>query len=222
MPTICPCRLMSGPPELPPKMAASCPIQRTIEPTSSPSSVIRLNGQNMPGMIISVLLTIPIVTDCERARGLPRASTRSPTLSVATSPKEATGNRARRRRPQPEHGDVRERVGPDELGGNLFAVGEGAGDRARASGDVMVGDHQAFRRDDRAAARGLALELPAVLEVDRDDVDANQAGRDLGQGGLDFDRLFRRRRRRAVRMPPRPTRSSTRLRQTLCAWPILS
>ena len=93
MPTICPCRLMSGPPELPPKMAASCPIQRTIDPTSSPSSVIRLNGQNMPGMIISVLLTMPIVTDCERARGLPRASTRSPTLSVATSPKEATGNR---------------------------------------------------------------------------------------------------------------------------------
>ena len=71
----------SGPPELPPKIGASCPIQRTIDPTSSPSSVIRLNGQNMPGMIISVLLTIPIVTDWESASGLPRASTRSPTFN---------------------------------------------------------------------------------------------------------------------------------------------
>ena len=91
MPTISPLRLTSGPPELPPKIAASWPIQRTMEPTSSPSSVMRLNGQNMPGMIISVLLTIPIVTDCDRARGLPRASTRSPTLSVETSPNDATG-----------------------------------------------------------------------------------------------------------------------------------
>jgi len=63
-----------------------------MDPTSSPSRVIRLNGQNIPGMIISVLLTIPIVTDCESASGLPRASTRSPTLSFETSPKCATGN----------------------------------------------------------------------------------------------------------------------------------
>ena len=77
----------SGPPELPPKIGASWPIQRTIDPTSSPSSVIRLNGQNMPGMIISVLLTIPIVTDCDSASGLPSASTRSPTFSFETSPK---------------------------------------------------------------------------------------------------------------------------------------
>ena len=91
-PTISPFMLTSGPPELPPKIAASWPIQRTIEPTSSPSSVIRLNGQNMPGMIISVLLTIPIVTDCDSASGLPSASTRSPTCSEPTSPKLATGN----------------------------------------------------------------------------------------------------------------------------------
>ena len=53
---------------------------------------MRLNGQNMPGMIISVLLTIPIVTDCESASGLPSASTRSPTFSLVTSPKAAAGN----------------------------------------------------------------------------------------------------------------------------------
>ncbi len=91
-PTISPLMFTSGPPELPPKMGASCPIQRTIDPTSSPSSVIRLNGQNMPGMIISVLLTIPIVTDWESASGLPRASTRSPTFNFVESPKCATGN----------------------------------------------------------------------------------------------------------------------------------
>ena len=53
---------------------------------------MRLKGQNMPGMIISVLLTIPIVTDCDSASGLPRASTRSPTFSLVTSPNVATGN----------------------------------------------------------------------------------------------------------------------------------
>jgi hypothetical protein len=63
-----------------------------MDPTSSPSSVSRLNGQNMPGITISVLLTIPIVTDCDRASGLPSASTRSPTRSVAAVPKLAVGN----------------------------------------------------------------------------------------------------------------------------------
>ena len=91
-PTISPCMLTSGPPELPPKMAASWPIQRTTEPTSSPSSVIRLNGQNIPGMTISRLLTMPMVTDCESASGLPRASTRSPTFSFEASPNWAAGN----------------------------------------------------------------------------------------------------------------------------------
>ena len=91
-PMISPLMLTSGPPELPPKIGASWPIQRTIDPTSSPSSVIRLNGQNMPGRIISVLLTIPIVTDWDSASGLPSASTRSPTLSLETSPKWAAGN----------------------------------------------------------------------------------------------------------------------------------
>ena len=100
MPTISPCMLTSGPPELPPKIAASWPIQRTIEPTSSPSSVMRLNGQNMPGMIISVLLTMPIVTDCESASGLPRASTRSPTLSLRDVAERGDRELARRRGPQ--------------------------------------------------------------------------------------------------------------------------
>ena len=52
---------------------------------------MRLNGQNMPGRIISVLLTIPIVTDWESARGLPSASTGSPTLSFDESPNFAAG-----------------------------------------------------------------------------------------------------------------------------------
>ena len=213
--------LTSGPPELPPKIAASWPIQRTIEPTSSPSSVMRLNGQNMPGMIISVLLTIPIVTDCDSASGLPRASTRSPTFSVRDVAERGDRKRARRRRPQPEHGDVRQRIGADELGGNLFAVGERAGDRARAPGDVMVGDDEAVRRDDGAAAGRLALELAAVLEVDRDDMDADQAGRDLAEGGLDLDRLFRRSDGAGLgglRDAGATRRIEDDSRQALCAW----
>ena len=166
---------------------------------------MRLNGQNMPGMIISVLLTIPIVTDCESASGLPRASTRSPTFSFVTSPNVATGNLRGVVGPQAEHGDVRQRIGADELGGNLFAVGERAGDRARAPGDVMVGDDVAVRRDDGAAARRLALELAAVLKVDRDDVDADQARRDFGEGRLDLGGLFRRWSKRGVRCATGPT-----------------
>ena len=53
---------------------------------------MRLKGQNSCGMIISVLLTMPIVTDCDSASGLPSASTRSPTLSERAEPKLATGN----------------------------------------------------------------------------------------------------------------------------------
>ena len=99
------------------------------------------------------------------------------------------GKRARRRRAQPQHGDVRQRVGADEFRRNLLAVRERAHDRAGAAGDVVVRDDVAFRRDDRAAARRLALELAAVLVVDRDDVDPDQAGGDLRE------RRFDRRRR---------------------------
>ena len=83
---------------------------------------MRLKGQNMPGMIISVLLTMPIVTDCDSASGLPSASTRSPTFSFEDVAERRDRERARRRGPQPEDGDVRQRVGADELGGNLLAL----------------------------------------------------------------------------------------------------
>ena len=53
---------------------------------------MRLKGQNSCGMIISVLLTIPIVTDCDSASGLPSARTRSPTFSDVAVPNAATGN----------------------------------------------------------------------------------------------------------------------------------
>ncbi len=90
MPTISPARFTSGPPELPGKIAASCPIHRTIVPTSSPSSVMAV--RNMRGMTSSVLLMTPSVTDCETDSGLPIASTGSPRDSVDDRPKRATGN----------------------------------------------------------------------------------------------------------------------------------
>ena len=50
--------------------------------------------QKMPfdGIIISVLLIIPSVTDWDSASGLPIARTRSPTRTADESPKRATGN----------------------------------------------------------------------------------------------------------------------------------
>ena len=181
--------LTSGPPELPPKIGASWPIHRTIDPTSSPSSVIRLNGQNMPGMIISVLLTIPIVTDWESARGLPSASTRSPTFSFEASPKAATGNlrgSAGRsfRTAMSESGSV-----PTRSAGISSRFGERADDGSRASGDVVIGEDVALGRDDGSAAGRLAFELASVLVVDRDDVNADQARRDLRQRGFDDGRV---------------------------------
>ena len=155
-PTISHDRFTSGPPELPPKIAASCPIHRTIDPTSSPSSVMRLNGQNRPGMIISVLLTMPIVTDWESESGLPSAITRSPTLSRDASPKRAAGN-------------VRGRAGRSLMmamsdNGSVPTRSAGTSSRFarvqmmdRQSRDVMVREDVPFRRDDRSAARCLTL-----------------------------------------------------------------
>ena len=184
-PTISPLMFTSGPPELPPKIGASWPIQRTIDPTSSPSSVIRLNGQNMPGMIISVLLTIPIVTDWESASGLPRASTRSPTFSFVDIAEVRHRERARLGRLQLEDGDVRERVGPDELRRNLLSRRERADDRACLSRHVMVRQHVAVGGDDGSAARRLPLDLTAFLILDADDVDADETWRNLGQRDVD-------------------------------------
>src|ERR1035437_10717923 len=70
-------------------IAASCPIQRTSEPTSSPSNRKRRVEPQNRGMVISVLLMMPSVTDWERAMGLPIASTYSPTWILEESPKLA-------------------------------------------------------------------------------------------------------------------------------------
>ena len=156
--------LTSGPPELPPKIAASWPIHRTIDPTSSPSSVMRLNGQNMPGMIISVLLTMPIVTDWESASGLPSASTRIAHLQL--------GDVAE---PSPT-GNVRGLAGRSLMtamseSGSVPTRSAGTSSRLASvqviarvrPGDVVVRQDMALRRDDRAAAGRFPFQLAAVL-----------------------------------------------------------
>src|SRR4028119_727726 len=58
-----------------------------MEPTSSPAMV----REPEVGITSSVLLTMPAVTDCDNASGLPIARTGSPTRSFDESPQRAAG-----------------------------------------------------------------------------------------------------------------------------------
>ena len=92
IPTISPAGLTSGPPLLPGKICASCPIQRTTEPTASFSMRNESAPPKNDGIMSWVLLTMPFVTDCETAAGQPIASTTSPTFNLSESPNCATCN----------------------------------------------------------------------------------------------------------------------------------
>ena len=80
---------------------------------------------------------------------------------------------------------------PTRSAGTLLARRQGADDRPRAAGDVMVGEDVALGADDGAAAGGLTLHLATVLVIDRDDMDADEARRHVRDRGIDRGALGR-------------------------------
>src|SRR5262249_50085628 len=87
--------------------------------------------------------------------------------------------RPRARGTQLQDGDVRQRVGADEVRGHLLARRERTRDRFRAAGDMMIRQDVTFGPDEGAAPRRLAFDLAALLVLDRDDVNANETGGDV-------------------------------------------
>jgi hypothetical protein len=50
----------------------------------------------------------------------------------------------------------------------------------------MVGEDMTFRRDDRAAAGAFTLDLAPLVVLDRDDVNADEAGTNAIDGAVDL------------------------------------
>jgi len=136
------------------------PIQRTSEPTSSPSSVNRA-VENADGITILMLLTMPSVTDWDMASGLPIANTASPTCNKLESPNSDGGEFARvsglsfktEYRPTGRY---------RQFGGDFLVAGEDDDDAGGVAGDVMVRDDKAVLGDDDAAAAGFVFDLAAL------------------------------------------------------------
>ncbi len=86
---------------------------------------------------------MPDVTVCERPKGLPIATTKSPTLDLRGVAQadldEIVGLHL-------EHGDVRRGVGADDLSLEIVAVLQRHGDLARVLDDVRVRDDVAVLR----------------------------------------------------------------------------
>jgi hypothetical protein len=179
-PTTRPSRSTKGPPELPGLIAASCcthlvkspvrPRSKAISSTSSPPSTVKTR---------SVLLTMPSVTERDRAKGEPMAITVSPTTSRSESPKAATGSfspGAELRGVDADHGQVRQRVFAHERRGQFSLVGERDAELASVVDHVLVGQHVAVLAEDGAAACRAALGLLPAPVRDGDDADIDERG----------------------------------------------
>jgi hypothetical protein len=128
-----------------------------------------LNGQNMPG---------------ERERTAQRQDSIAD-FQPGHVAERRDGKSARGLRSQLQDGDIRQRIGADEFGGDFLATRQGAANRAGLAGDVMVRDDMPVGGDDGPAAGGFALQFTALLVVDRDDVNPNEARRHLRERGFD-------------------------------------
>ena len=95
--------------------------------------------------VLALADTMPAVTVLVRSKGWPTASTQSPDVVIAVSPRqssESVGVNA-------QDGDVRGRIAPDQFSGERAVVVEPDFDGIRPSlDDVVVGDDEAVRRQD--------------------------------------------------------------------------
>ena len=102
-------------------------------------------------------LTMPEVTVCCRPKGLPMATTKSPTSSRVESPSATWMSVSGRHF---EHGDVRRHVAADHGGGQIAAVLQRDGDFGRVINHMGVCNYVAvFCIKDDTGARALELTL---------------------------------------------------------------
>ena len=204
----------SGPPELPGLIAAS--VWTTFSSTAPFGS-----GTSRPSAETTPAVT---VGPPSRPSALPIATTHSPTRSWLESPSRSVGSGSPRA-VDLDHGQVGLRVAADQPGVVGAAVRQRDPDLLRALDDVVVGDDEAGRVDDRARADA-ALRLGAERALGRgrahgderdrrarpvgDLGDGRGGGRLLGRAGQAVDRQRRgprraagqqRQRRRARRRP---------------------
>ena len=137
MPTSLPSMVTKAPPELPGLMAASVWMKKL-------KSV-------MPTLVRARAETMPLVTVWPTPKGLPMASTRSPTSRSSESLK-FQGRQRLAFAVDAQHGQVGALVREHDLGLELAPVGQHHGDLVGALDDVMVGHDQAVRVDDHAGA----------------------------------------------------------------------
>ncbi len=97
-------------------------------------------------------LTMPVVTVWPMPKGLPMASTTSPTSTLSLS---AIGDGGQVLGVDLDDGDVALRVAADDFGGELAAVLQGDLHLVGAVHDVVVGEDVAVLGDDDAGAEGL-------------------------------------------------------------------
>ncbi len=154
IPTTWPWPSASAPPELPGFRAAS--VWMTF-------STIRPAARERTGSERPSAETTPAVTEPAKPCGFPIATTSWPTRRRFRVAEHGRNEVARLR---PQDGEVRERVGSDDLDSDLAPVHEGrAGASVRGRHDVGRGEHETVRGDDDAASA--AVEPAAAAHAAR-------------------------------------------------------
>ena len=130
--------------------------------------------ENASGITIFMLLTMPSVTDCDIASGLPIANTESPTCR-----RPGVAELDRHELPlavglQFQHRNVRERIGSHQLGFDFFIVRQDANDARGMTGHVMIRDDVPFLRNDDAAAARLVLHLAPLIILSGNNLNPHQ------------------------------------------------
>ena len=106
----------------------------------------------MPRLPRPVALTMPVVTVWPTPKGLPTASTMSPTCTLSLS---AIGHDRQVLGVNLDHGDVGLGVAANDLGGELAAVLQGDFHVLGAVHDVVIGEDVAVFGDDDARAEAM-------------------------------------------------------------------
>ena len=176
------------------------------EPADQPADVFAIEAELAAGAPEPRNDHLGVAHDAERdrLRKRHRAAHRQHVIADAHFHRIAEAGRrelARLFRFQFDDRNVRQRIGADQFGLDLFAVRQRAEHPLAVAGDVMIGDDVTVLRDDRAAADLLQLDLAPFAVFDGDHPDAHQRGPHLFDGdvhlGAQLGRHVAARRRQA-------------------------